>query len=557
MAGAWSANTRTALDTYSAPSSDFDSFALSMPASLRWSAGFNTPHPRLLQPLLLSVFYIMVGWYLARAYVTRCCLYAVKLFLSTSFSSSSLTPSCPSEFTCEFLTRLLRARGVLGRQDEVDKFHTSAMGMTELVSPTAKKMYVAQGQVGAVVKLHLRYSGPTSRHQSYPATIVVKSTSEQTKLLVGNLLFNTFCVERWVYTDALLQLSSRLNPSFLSIPQCYGAEWNAFTGRGWILLEDLEAPKMHLIAYSEKDIADGKNLPMEHLHAVVDALVEYHQVMRGVEAQHFAHAEAGTPEHSPLLHYPQTLSASCLVRPSFLSTIREQAITAAVLTSSRRGWKLTLQYCEFIQEETRQVGSWLFDSSAGISSLDAAWRQWMRVRPEFFSIAHGDVSVGNIMFREEGSGRPLVLFDHQLSAGSRPLPCDLAHFLLGNTSFCFAEAEVVEAVLLERYFRQIPQVAGMSRASREQAWEDYLLLYRTSLLYACILILGLSTPFYIDGWRDQNRKRTAGEEEIPLAQWPMGRRLIGFAKRMQQKVKQHRLHEMCAEWTRMRCSPVS
>lgn len=118
----------------------------------------------------------------------------------------------------------------------------------------------------------------------------------------------------------------------------------------------------------------------------------------------------------------------------------------------------------------------------GVRILDqlADYHCWLSSPPT--CIVHGDFRLDNLFFADDGSARPLTIFDWQVAVRGRGVT-DIAYF----AAFCLPVdlRRRIERALVRRYHETL--VAGGVRGySRERCWHDY----RLAILNALVRLIG-------------------------------------------------------------------
>lgn len=109
-----------------------------------------------------------------------------------------------------------------------------------------------------------------------------------------------------------------------------------------------------------------------------------------------------------------------------------------------------------------------------------AYHRWLNAPPT--CIVHGDFRLDNLFFSNEGSGRPLTIFDWQVAVRGRGVS-DVAYF----AAFCLRveQRRRIERELVRHYHDELV-ASGVCNYSGEHCWHDY----RLATLNALVRLIG-------------------------------------------------------------------
>ncbi len=290
-----------------------------------------------------------------------------------------------------------------------------ALTMSQLTGRVVTSVTLLGGDAGTSSRARLALTGA-----GVPATVFVKMAAETvtTRLMgeLGNL------------ADTETRFYRQLAPQLTGVPLCYGSQFDPWTGRFVLVLEDLA------------DLADSSVAPCEFpdtLHPIdPDRAASVVELLARLHATYWERlpAQAGK---GPLgwLYTASADSASMLTGP-------------LLKTSSRRlaeRTDLPLERGRFIDEHYRAVAS-LID------------------RPPH-TVMHGDAHPGNLYFRKGQAG----LLDWQAVRRGHP-GRELAYTLI--TSMTSEQRQATQRDLLDVY-RDALTGAGGPELARDELWERY------------------------------------------------------------------------------------
>jgi hypothetical protein len=300
----------------------------------------------------------------------------------------------------------------------------------------------------------------------------------------------------------------------------------------------------------------------------VDGLAAYHAITADLLRTHDELAAHGGLLRSPLVDYPFPLR--CDGAPFFKAPWTwwvDECDRAVLLLMAQEGWKAAQKHmgpfnpemhavCEYLMGKAKPAGDWTFR---------ALWADWQTRRPELFCINHGDAHAGNMMFDASPSSsssapsrRPLIMYDMQVVL-VRPVMTDIGYFAM-HASSSDAECDRLELPLLQRYFDAMPCVRALdakqhegevdTSSERAALWADFMLLYRTTLIYHTFMLVGLASTIIMRNHDATNAARVrAGRVPLTVQDNPICRGLVQFIGRLQTKAKKHNLHQLCAQWS--------
>lgn len=301
-----------------------------------------------------------------------------------------------------------------------------AAAMSKLIGRTVTSVSVIDGDAGTSSRARLALTGT-----GVPATVFVKMAAETvaTRLMgeIGNL------------ADTETRFYRQLSPELTGVPVSYGAQFDPWTGRFVIVLEDLAdlsdgAPKC--------EFPDTLNpIDVDRAAQVVELLARLHATFWGRLP-----ARAGT---GPLgwLYTPSGDTASLIVG----SLLKTSSHRLAERTD------LPLERGRFIDENYRAVAA-LVD------------------RPPH-TVMHGDAHPGNLYFRDGQAG----LLDWQAVRRGHPSR-ELAYTLV--TSMTSEARHASQRDLLDVY-RGALAAAGGPELDRDELWDRY----RQGALYPYVATL--------------------------------------------------------------------
>lgn len=284
-------------------------------------------------------------------------------------------PTTIAEITPEWLSATLRLAGTITSDTEVISIHSSPIG-------------TRQAFFGQLARLGLTYSHPDAA----PLSMIAK-VSRRIPLLEGATQR-----EGQFYRLVAAQHS-------LSVPRCYASTYDADTGTGVLLLEDLTPLRT-------VDFALGASAA--DVETAVVGLASWHGAMwnqpESSGAPHFftldsipfAELWARFPEHFA------RFSPSCSLRPSIVA---------------------------------------LGDRLAG--DLDLVTE---RLQEPPLTLIHGDPHIDNFLFADSSAHPPVVLLDWQF-VGSGQAATDVGYLLASSLPVAIRRRE--EAALLETYHRHL------------------------------------------------------------------------------------------------------
>ncbi|MDY6995540.1 MAG: phosphotransferase [Actinomycetota bacterium] len=301
-----------------------------------------------------------------------------------------------------------------------------AAAMSRVMGRTVTSVAVLGGDAGTSSRARLALTG-----DNLPATVFVKMAAETvaTRLMgeLGNL------------ADTETRFYRQLAPELTGVPRCHGSEFDPWTGRFVLVLEDLAGP------------ADPSETPCEFpdtLHPIdADRAALVVELLARVHATFWGRLPRSGGGPLGWLYAASADTASLLTAP-------------LLRTSSQR----LAQRCELPLERGRFIN----DHYRAVAAL---------IDREPHTVMHGDAHPGNLYFRGGGAG----LLDWQAVRRGHPSR-ELAYTLV--TSMTAEDRQDAQRDLLDVY-RQALAAGGGPDLDRDELWDRY----RQGALYPYVAAL--------------------------------------------------------------------